>query len=68
MASQMTYGISQAKGRIRAAAAAYTTATAMPDPDPSHFCDLHSSSRQCRFYLGYKEDQYMWKEMQAFKK
>jgi len=35
----MVYGSSQARGRIGAVAAM---------PDPSHVCDLHHSSRQCR--------------------
>ena len=45
-AAPVAYGSSQAKGQIGAAAAGYTTATAMPDP--SHFCNLHHSSWQCR--------------------
>ena len=45
-AAPMAYGGSQAKDLIRALAAAYTTGTATQDP--SHICDLHHSSRQCR--------------------
>ena len=37
----MAYGSSQARGQIGAVAA-----TATATQDPSHFCDLHHSSRQ----------------------
>ena len=41
----MTYGSSQARGRIRVQLPAYTTARATWDP--SYVCDLHCSSQQC---------------------
>ena len=45
-AAPVAYGSSSARGLIRAVTTAYATATAMPDP--SHVCNLHHSSRQCR--------------------
>ena len=39
-------GSSQARGQTRAVAASLLTAKATPDP--SHVCDLHCSSLQCR--------------------
>ena len=44
MASPASYGSSQARGHIRAAAEA--CATAMAIPDPSHICDLCHILRQ----------------------
>ena len=44
MATSAAYGNSWARGQIEAAAEAYATAT----PDPSHICNLHHSSWQCR--------------------
>ena len=43
MVTPVAYGISQARGQIRAAPAAYATATATPDP--RCICDLHHSSQ-----------------------
>ena len=44
-ATPAAYGDSEARGRIGAVAAGYATTT---PPDPSHLCDLHHSSWQCR--------------------
>ena len=45
-ATPTAYGSSQAKGRIGAVAASLHHSTTMWDP--SHICDLHHSSQQCR--------------------
>ena len=45
-AALMAYESSQARGQIRATAAGLHLSIATPDP--SHVCDLHHSSRQCR--------------------
>ena len=42
----MTYGGSQLGVKLELQLLAYATATAMPDP--SHICDLHQSTHQCR--------------------
>ena len=47
-AAPTAFGISQARGRIRATAASLPTATAMPDP--SCVCDLHHRSWQHQIF------------------
>ena len=47
MAIPVAYGISQARGLIRAAAEAYATATATATLDQSHICKLCHSLWQC---------------------
>ena len=52
-AAPVAYGVSQTRGRIRVTAAAYNTATATRDP--SHVCDPHLSSWQCRILIPLSE-------------
>ena len=49
----MAYGGSQARSPIGATAAGYTAASATPDP--SHICNLHHSSQQCRIFNPLRE-------------
>ena len=60
MAALAAYGISQARGQIRAAAKGYTTATVTPDP--SCMYNLHHSSWQCQILnpLSYNGNSWSW--------